>query len=123
MSQIGKKLGHNWQDVICLVLGLWLIVSPWALGFTTIQAAMWNAMVLGVVIVVMTLMELVEFHDWEEWTDMVIGGWLAISPWVLGFTAEAGGSRLATGNFLIVGLLVLAMAAWSLIGHRGDAHA
>lgn len=123
MSNFGKKLAGNWQDIVCLVLGLWLIVSPWALGFTGIEAAMWNAVILGVVIVMMTVMELVEFHDWEEWTDMVIGGWLAISPWALGFTAEAGGSRLAAGNFLIVGLVVLAMAAWSLIGHRGDAHA
>lgn len=123
MSSFGKKLTDNWQDVVCLILGLWLVVSPWALGFTAIQFAVWNAVVLGVVIVLMTLAELVEFHDWEEWTDMVIGGWLAISPWALGFTAEAGGSRIATGNFLIVGLLVLAMAAWSLVGHRGRAHA
>lgn len=123
MSNFAKKLTGNWQDVVCLILGLWLVVSPWVLGFTAIQFAMWNAIVLGAVIVVMTLMELVEFHDWEEWTDMVIGGWLAISPWVLGFTAEAGGSAVATANFVIVGLLVLAMAAWSLIGHRSDAHA
>ncbi|MCA0272197.1 MAG: SPW repeat protein [Proteobacteria bacterium] len=123
MSNFGKKLVGNWQDVVCLILGLWLIVSPWALGFTGIESAMWNAVILGIVIVVMTLMELVEFHDWEEWTDMVIGGWLAISPWVLGFTGEAGGSSLAAGNFLIVGLVVLALAAWSLIGHHGDAHA
>lgn len=121
MSNFGKKLGQNWQDVICLILGLWLIASPWVLGFTAIQFAMWNAVVFGAVIVVMTLAELARFHDWEEWSDMVVGGWLAISPWALGFVAE-GGSRAATGNFLIVGLLVLVMAGWSLVGHRGDAH-
>lgn len=123
MSLYGKKLAGNWQDVVCLILGLWLIASPWALGFTDIQFAVWSAVVLGIVIVLMTVAELIEFHDWEEWTDMVIGGWLAISPWVLGFTAEAGGSRLATGNFLIVGLALLVMASWAMIGHRRDAHA
>lgn len=123
MSNFGKKLTGNWQDIVCLMLGLWLIVSPWALGFTALQFATWNAVIFGLVIVLMTLAELIEFHDWEEWTDMVIGGWLAISPWALGFTAEAGGSRLAAGNFLIAGLAVLVMAGWSLVGHRGDAHA
>ena len=123
MSLYGKKFAGNWQDIVCLILGLWLIASPWVLGFTGIEAAMWNAVVLGIVIALMTLAELIEFHDWEEWTDMVIGGWLAISPWVLGLTAEAGGSRLATGNFLIVGLALLAMAAWAMIGHHGGAHA
>lgn len=123
MSRIGKKLAHNWQDATCLVLGLWLIVSPWVLGFSAMQWAVWNAVVLGIIVVLMALAELIEFHDWEEWTDMVIGCWLIISPWLLGFASEAGGSPLASSNFLIVGLLVLVMAGWSLVGHHGDARA
>ncbi len=123
MSRFGRKVTDNWQDIVCLVLGVWLVASPWVLGFTAIQAATWNAVILGFVIVLMSAAELVKFHDWEEWTDVLVGGWLAISPWVLGFPAEAGGTALFTANFVVVGLLVLAMAAWSMIHHHDGAHA
>lgn len=124
MTNFMKKLDESWQDGLSLILGLWLIVSPWVLGFTGIGAATWNAVIFGIVIALMALAVLIRFRDWEEWTDMVIGAWIAISPWVLGFaTGTEGGSPVATGNFLIAGLLVLALSAWSLIGHHRGAQA
>ena len=123
MTDFGKKFTGSWQDGLSLILGLWLIVSPWVLGFATLQAAMWNAVVFGVIVALLALAVLIRFRDWEEWVDMAIGGWLVVSPWVLGFTVAAGGSAVATGNFVIVGLLVLATATWSLIGHHHRAAA
>lgn len=123
MTDYMKRLTGSWQDGISLILGIWLFFSPWLLGFAMIQGAMWNAVVFGVIIFLMSLAVLIRFHDWEEWIDGVIGVWLVISPWVLGFTVLAGGSATATANFVIVGLLVLAMAAWSLIGHHREVRA
>jgi len=40
----------------------------------------------------------------------VLGAWLVIAPWVLGF----GSLAAAAWNHVIVGLLVLALAAWEL---------
>lgn len=122
MTNFMKKLTDNWQDGLSLILGLWLIVSPWVLGFTGIGAAMWNAVVFGIVVALMALAALTTFRDWEEWTDMAIGAWLAISPWVLGFATGTEGSAL-TGNFVVAGLLVLAFSAWSLVGHHRGAQA
>lgn len=122
MTNFMKKLTDNWQDSVNLILGLWLIISPWVLGFTGIGAAMWNAVVFGVVIAAMALAALTTFRDWEEWVDVLIGAWLAISPWVLGFAIGTEGSAL-TGNFVVAGLLVLALSAWSLVGHHPGAQA
>lgn len=127
MTNFTKRLTDNWQDGLSLILGVWLVASPWVLGFAMLQGATWNAVIFGLIVALMALAVLIEFHEWEEWADMAIGAWLAVSPWVLGFTMEAGGaeagSSVATANFVIVGLLVLGMAMWSLIGHRGRAHA
>ena len=122
MTDFWKKATDNWQDSVTLILGLWLIVSPWVLGFAGLEAATWNAVVFGLVIAAMALAALTTFRDWEEWIDMAIGAWLAISPWILGFATSAEGSTL-TGNFVVAGLLVLALSAWSLVGHHRGAQA
>lgn len=38
-----------------LLLGLWILISPWALGFSSYNTAMWSNVVTGVLIVVCVL--------------------------------------------------------------------
>lgn len=120
MTNFSRRLTDNWQDVISLILGVWLILSPWLLGFALMQAATWNAIAFGIVIALMAFMALFEFHAWEEWADMAVGVWLIVSPWVLGFAMAdvAGGYTAAAWNVVIVGILTFGMAAWSLRDHR-----
>ena len=33
--------------LLSLILGLWLLISPYALGFTEMPGAYWNAVVVG----------------------------------------------------------------------------
>jgi hypothetical protein len=44
---------RKWEEWLDIALGVWLVVSPWILGFTYSQAAMWTAIVCGVVIAAM----------------------------------------------------------------------
>ncbi len=44
---------REWEEWLEVALGIWIIASPWALGFTNIQVAMWNAIACGVVIAAM----------------------------------------------------------------------
>ncbi|MFO1174575.1 MAG: SPW repeat protein [Paracoccaceae bacterium] len=122
MTTFSKKLSDNWQDGISLILGIWLFMSPWLLGFTGLDAAFWNAVAFGLVIVLMALMALFEFHEWEEWADMVIGAWLVVSPWVLGFAMFRAGAdgpaAIATWDVVIVGVLTFLLAIGSLRHHR-----
>jgi SPW repeat len=39
-----ESYGAAWAN---LVLGLWAILAPWALGFATVRPAMWSHVVLG----------------------------------------------------------------------------
>lgn len=124
MTNFWKKLSESWQDTVSLILGVWLFLSPWILGFTATEAAMWNAVAFGLLIIAMAVLALVEFHEWEEWADMAVGLWLVVSPWVLGFAViAAGAASVATWNVIVVGLLTLGLAAWSLRDHRHHTHA
>jgi hypothetical protein len=53
---------------------------------------------------------IVMFAPWQDWLNGVLGAWLVIAPWVLGF----GSLATAAWNHVSVGLLVLAFAAWEL---------
>lgn len=120
MTGFSKRLSDNWQDTIALILGLWLMASPWILGYAGVSIAMWNAVLFGALIVLMAVMAIVNFHEWEEWADIIIGLWLVVSPWALGFAMAyaAGPAGVATWNFVVLGLLTLGMALWSLMAHR-----
>ncbi len=95
-----------WQDWANLILGLWLVLSPWLLGFSGTPAAMWNALIIGVVVGLMALLHLRDGPMWEEWVNVVLGVWLILSPWILGFSGMAN----AMWNAVIVGLLVGVLA-------------
>lgn len=103
------KMKH-WQDPLNLVLGIWMIVSPWALMYQDETNAMQNALIVGGLVVVLAVIELFKVQAWEEWTSFALGIWLAMSPWLLGFS----GIMVAMYNALIVGIAIAALALWAL---------
>jgi hypothetical protein len=120
MERLSESLKLHWPDGLNLLLGVWLVVSPWILGFTGVKYAPGNAYVVGVIIAVAAVSALLAFHEWEEWVNIILGVWLVITPWLFGFgtlapTTETLAAFAATWNFVIVGLLVVGLAAWSAI--------
>src|SRR4030088_3634723 len=79
----------NWSnaklcDVANLVLGAFLFFSPWMFGFDAGKVSQ-NAYISGIVIAVLAIAALAAFAVWEEWLNLIVGLWVLISPWVLGF--------------------------------------
>jgi hypothetical protein len=100
----------KWQDWATFLLGVWLAVSPWVLGFGEQTAAMWNALILGVVLVVFSLLELGFPEKWEEWVNMLAGVWLVIAPFALGFTSHF----VASVDTMLIGAAATLLSAWAL---------
>lgn len=109
MANLDIAKTARWQDVANLVLGVWLFLSPWILGFTDIGNASINAWIFGVVVAVLALLAIFAYQQWEEWLAAAIGVWLFVSPWVLGVAANAN----ILWNSLIVGALLVILALWS----------
>jgi SPW repeat len=80
MSRFADKIAAQWQDAVNLVLGLWLIVSPWILAYAAEQIPSRNAIVAGVIIAVAAAAALFAFRVWEERVNVALATWLIASP-------------------------------------------
>ena len=99
-------------DVINLVLGVGLISAPWVFGFTGVEMANRNAWIAGAVIGVTSIAALVSLAEWEEWVNLVLGLWVAISPWALSVNLVI--SETAVRAQVALGLVIAVLAAVEL---------
>ena len=95
-------------DVLNLILGAFLFFAAWIFGFAA-GAQTQNAMICGIIIAVLSIAALAAFMEWEEWLNLVVGLWVLVSPWILGFA-----NTTAMEVHLIVGILVAVIAAVEL---------
>lgn len=57
------------QDVAHAALGLWLVLSPWALGFAAQSVARNNSIIVGALVAAMALWAMVEDTDLHKRMD------------------------------------------------------
>jgi SPW repeat len=108
-------ISRRWQAWINYLLGVWLFTSPWALGYlSSSSTATWNAWVLGVAIIVFAAIGVLLPKVWEQVINIILGVWMVVSAWVLGFDSV----RNAESNAVIVGLLVIIFATWAFVLNR-----
>jgi hypothetical protein len=50
------------------------------------------------------------WNRWQDWTNVVLGAWLIIAPFILGTSSD----RNSTWNAVAVGVLVAVIALWAL---------
>jgi ABC-type uncharacterized transport system permease subunit len=102
-------------DVVNVVLGAFLFVTPWLYRYGSEGAASWNAWLSGIVVAGLAVAALAAYAEWEEWLNLLVGLWVAASPWLVGFSANA----TATHMHLVVGVIVALAAAVRLwFAHR-----
>jgi hypothetical protein len=103
-------LERRFHDAVNVVLAILLFVSPWVLSFSGAQTAAWNAWIAGVLVALVAVAALVSSEDWPEWINAVLGIWILIAPWVLGF----GSMREAMAAHIVLGVLIAGFAAWGI---------
>jgi hypothetical protein len=111
---------ENWTnaklcDVANLILGAILFFSPWIFGFDGGKVSQ-NATIAGIVIAILAIAALAAFAIWEEWLNLIVGLWVLVSPWVLGFH----GATTAMTVHVVIGLAVAILAAvelWMISQH------
>ena len=98
----------RWQDGINLVCGIWLFMSPYTLGYTSDQPAVWTSYITGLLVIGLAITALRQNHRWQEWTFVGIAALLFLSPFVLGFAYVAS----ATANCIFTSLIIGMDALW-----------
>jgi hypothetical protein len=95
-------------DLYQLLLAMFLLISPWLFALANGTAAA-DLRASGAAIAILSLAAMVAFANWEEWVNLLLGLWLIVSPWVLGF-AHTRGMHFSIG----VGAAVTFLAALEL---------
>lgn len=103
---------QRWQDWVMLVFGVWLFFSPFILRYHSYNNVVaWNAYVFGAGVAIFAIIALASPHRWEARVNLVLGIWLVISPFALGFDSELA----PTWNNVLLGLLIGRDAVWAML--------
>jgi hypothetical protein len=121
----------QWTSGINIIAGLWLIIAPFLLGYDAIQAALWNDVIVGIIVAAFAVARVARplMNPGLSWINALLGLWLIVAPFVLayggGIEGEAlapegaiGGAQTAMWNDIIVGVIVLVLGAWSALSAR-----
>ncbi len=91
----------SWINVL---LAIWVVIAPFVLVSALSPAAMWNNVATGAAVGVLALVHtsLPRQVGWS-WLNVVLGIWLIISPFVLGFSTP----RLLWNDVILGAIIAL----------------
>ena len=90
---------------INMTIGMWVLLSPWLLGFTESGGATWNAVLTGLAITMVAAVAVARSSRSASWGNLLLAIWLFVSPWVVGYTEFRSASRNAWFIAAMVALL------------------
>jgi hypothetical protein len=115
MNRIGVDgaEGARTASVLNIIAGIWLIISPFWMGFWTGPAPLWNTLVVGVVVGLLALVRACypTQNVGLSWVNLILGIWLIVSPFFLPYQNW----MVAVRNDVIVGIVVGVLAIWSAL--------
>jgi hypothetical protein len=115
---VNTNLGSRSDDAsqpastLNVLAGIWLIISAWVIGSAGLPVALWDTLIVGIVVLVLAAIRLgTRGATGLSWINFLLGIWLIISPFVLGYTAASG----AMTNAIILGILVAIFSLWAAL--------
>jgi hypothetical protein len=92
----------SWLNIL---LGIWVIISPFVLAFPS-PKAMWSNVATGIVVGILAIVRSsVRNQPGWSWINVILGIWLILSPFVFGVVSGA-----ALWNNVILGIIIAAIA-------------
>jgi hypothetical protein len=121
-SRAGQRRSSPFS-ALNILLGVWLIVSPFVLAFHHLTPAVWNNVAVGILVGLFALFRNSGGYDepgWS-WCNAILGLWLVVSPWALGFasTGSAMVNNLVAGGVIALLAFISAMVARPAITRSG----
>lgn len=107
----------RWTSGINIIAGIWLVLAPFMLSYSDITGAVWNDVLVGAVVAILAWIRVGRplLNQGVGWTNLVLGVWLIVAPFVIGYAA----TNAALWNDVIIGIVVAVLAAMSAISSQG----
>jgi hypothetical protein len=100
-----------WEDWLGMLSGLLIALSPWFAQEHDHRTAVANAFMIGVFVFFLAQLEYVVLQRWEEIAEAGLGIWLAISPYVFGYSLD-GTLRYWHSSLGGIVILLAALKLW-----------
>ena len=100
----------RWQDQLMVVIGVWLFISPWALGYPDDSPPAINVFIAGAVIALSAAFDLVNTYVWAVLLNIVVGVWVAASSWLVGVVRDPA----MTWSLVLAGIATVVLGVWEL---------
>ncbi len=109
MPETGKLMMEmvamaRWSQIPLLVLGSWLIVSPFSLGYRSVPM-IWSDVISGILVMALAVIAFRTKRVWAAWANTFVGLWLAFAP-IAFSTPDAA----AYANDTLMGMFVITFA-------------
>jgi hypothetical protein len=113
-------MSQRWQDYVTTLIGVWVLFSLEIIHFffpelVFTRAIAWSQGAAGFALIAVGASAVGGYQLWEEWVDVILGLWLIVSPWILGF----GDLPALRWNAIIPGAAVVILASLVLLTGRG----
>jgi hypothetical protein len=89
------KTHRTWEDWLGMLLGVLIVLSPWFPTQTASEMVdaersfiVLNTFTVGLLVFGLAQLEYVALQRWEEVAEILLGLWLIISPYLLGYSGE-----------------------------------
>ena len=107
--------GLSW---VIAVAGLWEILAPFIIGYSSTTAAMVDAIILGILLLGLGLWSALVNSEGTikglSWTNGVLGLWVLLAPFILSYSKTTG----AMVNDIIIGILVVILGVWAALAAK-----
>lgn len=104
---------------VTAILGIWTGISPFIFNFSNVASALWDFVIVGIVLLVLGIIAAVTTNLGTkrglDWLNAIVGLWLLISPFVLGFSSFVGSAQT---DAIIVGIVVIILNVWAALSIR-----
>jgi uncharacterized membrane protein YoaK (UPF0700 family) len=102
----------QWKIGVNTLIGIWFLITPWALHFTTHLVALWTSVVIGAIQILASLLIYAD-GKWRwashlTWVCFVCGLWFIAQPFVYHMQNNTG----LLWNFVVLGAITAVLSLW-----------
>ena len=101
---------RTWEDWLGIGIGVLIGLAPWMAGQTDSSIVVYNAAIVGILVLALAEFEMVDLRRWQEVAAMACGFWLIASPIMFGYASTGA---LSYWHF-VLGATVVVLAAMEL---------
>jgi len=109
---------RQWQDMVNFLLGFWLLIAPWVMGYSDTRFAVGNSVIMGVAILIFSSAALIKPDIWQEFVSVLVGFLTTISPITVGYTEH----HTAVEVGVVVGLVITGCSLLGLKNRLKEQH-